>query len=175
MVYSIWNLFLRQSGPLTLSWRRSLSYRNQSIDLLCKSVDWFLYDNDLHHERVNHSLYWPLSEWSDSKIAETRKVFSGLEEHFSPLNTLFKSKSTNTVTIARGTLFTFKNTIQIQDYKHSHYCPSLGELDCVCFLVQTVTFLARIWWLNVSTYGHTRFLGFNKINIQKFGANCPVY
>ena len=31
--------------PLTLSWRRPLSYRNQSID-------WFLYDNVLRHERV---------------------------------------------------------------------------------------------------------------------------
>ena len=29
-----------------------LSYRNQSIDLLCKSMDWFLYDNGLRHERV---------------------------------------------------------------------------------------------------------------------------
>ena len=38
---------------LTLSWRRSLSYKNQSIDLLCKSMDWFLYDRDHHHERVN--------------------------------------------------------------------------------------------------------------------------
>ena len=38
---------------LTLSWRRPLSYRNQSIDLLCKSMDWFLYDNGLRHERVN--------------------------------------------------------------------------------------------------------------------------
>ena len=38
---------------LTLSWRRPLSYRNQSIDLLCKSIDWFLYDNDPRHERVN--------------------------------------------------------------------------------------------------------------------------
>ena len=37
---------------LTLSWRRPLSYRNQSIDLLCKSVDWFLYDKILRHERV---------------------------------------------------------------------------------------------------------------------------
>ena len=37
---------------LTLSWWRSLSYRNQAIDFLCKSVDWFLYDRDLHHERV---------------------------------------------------------------------------------------------------------------------------
>ena len=37
---------------LTLSWRRSLSHRNQSIDLLRKSMDWFLYDRDLRHERV---------------------------------------------------------------------------------------------------------------------------
>ena len=35
--------------PLTLSWRRSLSYRNH---LLCKSMDWFLHDRDLRHERV---------------------------------------------------------------------------------------------------------------------------
>ena len=27
-------------------------YRNQSIDLLYESTDWFLYDRDLHHERV---------------------------------------------------------------------------------------------------------------------------
>ena len=28
--------------------------RNQSIDLPSKSVDWFLYDNSLRHERVKH-------------------------------------------------------------------------------------------------------------------------
>ena len=44
-------------NSLTLSWRRPL-YRNQSIDLLCKSMDWFLYDNGLRHERVN--LFVPL-------------------------------------------------------------------------------------------------------------------
>ena len=32
-----------------------LSYRNQSSDLLCKSMDWFHYDNGAHHERVNTS------------------------------------------------------------------------------------------------------------------------
>ena len=41
---------------LTLSWRRTLSYRNQFIDLLCKSMDWFLYDNGLRHERVKVDL-----------------------------------------------------------------------------------------------------------------------
>ena len=39
--------------PLTLLWRRLLSYRNQFIDLRSKSMDWFLYDNGLRHERVN--------------------------------------------------------------------------------------------------------------------------
>ena len=37
----------------SLSRRRPLSYRNQSIDLQSKSMDWFLYDNGLRHERVN--------------------------------------------------------------------------------------------------------------------------
>ena len=42
------------NNSLTLSQRRPLSYRNQSIDLLRKSIDWFLYDNGLRHERVNN-------------------------------------------------------------------------------------------------------------------------
>ena len=37
---------------LTVSWRRPLSYRNQSINLLRKSMDWFPYGNGLRHERV---------------------------------------------------------------------------------------------------------------------------
>ena len=49
------NLFriqIQRDLILILSWRRPLSYRNQSIDLLCKSMDWFLYNNSLLHERV---------------------------------------------------------------------------------------------------------------------------
>ena len=37
---------------LTLSWRRPISYKNQSIDLRSKSMDWFLYDNGLCHKRI---------------------------------------------------------------------------------------------------------------------------
>ena len=54
--------FLKQVGnfyvtawsetSITLFWRRSISYRNQSIDLLCNSMDWFLYDRDLRQKRV---------------------------------------------------------------------------------------------------------------------------
>ena len=35
---------------LTLSWYKSLSYRNQSTDFQSKSIDWLLYDTDLRHE-----------------------------------------------------------------------------------------------------------------------------
>ena len=35
--------FWRSHFLFTLSWRWSRSYRYQSIDLLCRSVDWFLY------------------------------------------------------------------------------------------------------------------------------------
>ena len=55
-IYSILKFFWTNLvTKLTLSWRGSLSYRNQSIDLQSKSVDWFLYDNGLRHERVNIS------------------------------------------------------------------------------------------------------------------------
>ena len=30
------------------------SYRNQSVDLLWKSIDWFLYDGNIDCERVNN-------------------------------------------------------------------------------------------------------------------------
>ena len=39
---------------LTLSWRGPFTFRNQSIYLVCKSMDWFLYDNGLRYERVKN-------------------------------------------------------------------------------------------------------------------------
>ena len=42
---------------LTILWRRSLSHRSQSIDMLSKSNDWFLYGRDFRHERVKVRLY----------------------------------------------------------------------------------------------------------------------
>ena len=38
---------------LTLSWRKSLSHRNQYTDLQSKSNDWFPYDRDHRHKRAN--------------------------------------------------------------------------------------------------------------------------
>ena len=36
----------------TVSWRWLLSHRNQSLGLLWKSMVWFLYNRDFHHEWV---------------------------------------------------------------------------------------------------------------------------
>ena len=69
---------------LTLSWRRPLSYRNQSIDLGSKSMDWFLYDNGLRHERVNffilnHWFFTRLFHWLLSSLLwEVETFFSKL-------------------------------------------------------------------------------------------------
>ena len=40
-------------GTLTLSWRGPLSYRNQSIDLQSKSMDWFCMITASDMKRVN--------------------------------------------------------------------------------------------------------------------------
>ena len=37
---------------LILLRRMSLSYRKQSTDLLCKSMDWLIYNRDLRHQKV---------------------------------------------------------------------------------------------------------------------------
>ena len=57
----------RANPGFTLSWRRTLSYRNQSTDFHNKSMDWFLYDGDLHHERVkgyHNILFWYTADCS---------------------------------------------------------------------------------------------------------------
>ena len=38
---------------LTLSCGRSVSYTNKPIDLQLKAMDWFIYDRNVRHERVN--------------------------------------------------------------------------------------------------------------------------
>ena len=53
LLFCLWLLDFDSELYLTFSWRRPFSYRNQSIDLPCKSMDWFLYDNGLRHEMVN--------------------------------------------------------------------------------------------------------------------------
>ena len=57
---------------LTLSRRRPISYRNQSIDLLCKSTDWFLYDIGLRLERVK-CVFWTRI-WLDNVLQQIESL-----------------------------------------------------------------------------------------------------
>ena len=43
---------MEETVSINIPWCRSLSYKNQSTEWLRKSMDWFLYDRDLCHERV---------------------------------------------------------------------------------------------------------------------------
>ena len=47
----------RKVHTLTLSRRRPISSRNQSIDLQSKSIDWFLDDIGLRRERLKNHLF----------------------------------------------------------------------------------------------------------------------
>ena len=67
---------------ITLSWQMSLSFRKQSTDLLSKSMDWFLYDKDLRHERDKGKLKFFLTVvfcsqiWQQIFFVEHFRLFS---------------------------------------------------------------------------------------------------
>ena len=65
---------------LTLSWRRPLSYRNQSIDFQCKSIEWFLYGNGLRHERVKkiHRLWKEINSLLSKEMPNSKKIYSSV-------------------------------------------------------------------------------------------------
>ena len=69
---------------LTLSWRRPLSYRNQSIE----SMDWFLYDNGPRHERVNEKTIH--QRYINSLINEIFKYLNGRSPDL--MNEVFRLK-----------------------------------------------------------------------------------
>ena len=52
----VWTFSALCMKGLALSRCRSLSYRNQCIDLQSKSMDGFLYDRDLRHGRIKQVL-----------------------------------------------------------------------------------------------------------------------
>ena len=60
---------------LTLSWRKPLSYRNQSIDLLCKSMDWFLCDNGFRQVRVTRHRERKLQCFDNFETSNNSKLF----------------------------------------------------------------------------------------------------
>ena len=71
--------FKRGYITLTLSRRRPLSYRNQSIDLRSKSMDWFLYDNGLRLEKVN-VIFFSVAEFETLRLLRHAAMNNNLHQ-----------------------------------------------------------------------------------------------
>ena len=67
------NKYLLNVLKLTLSLRKSLSYRSQSSNLQSKSLEWFLYDGEFHNERAEAWIQW-------SGIKVTLRLFLASQE-----------------------------------------------------------------------------------------------
>ena len=73
-------LSLKYYFHLTLSWRRPLSYRNQSFDLFRNSMDWFLNDKGLCHEELKvptqlsdcRQIYWETFKFFSRCVTKLR-------------------------------------------------------------------------------------------------------
>ena len=65
-----WKRYNNWLHVLTLSWKRLLSYRNHSIDLQSKLMDWFLYDRGLQHKelKVILKVIWLLGKFTWASI-----------------------------------------------------------------------------------------------------------
>ena len=91
VVASIWSPKLVQMAEfVTFSWRRSLSYRNQFMDLLCKSIGWFLYDRGLRHEKFNHLILLAsfYSLWKHEKTQSFSDILKGYSSRAAEWNGL---------------------------------------------------------------------------------------
>ena len=95
-----------------------ISYRNQPIDWLCKSIDWFLHDRDLRHGRVNakphflsnapskliilnNKVVFPLSELQDILLQD-------INERLSNITSVKKALSCSVLTSRQNT---FRKTV----------------------------------------------------------------
>ena len=94
---------------LTLLWRWPLSYRQQSIDLLRKSMEWLLYHNGLRHERVKvdkypNSLLTNISYIYPTFATNLLYRLHGQSSHLHNFIFAFKISSDEESFIAMGTL-----------------------------------------------------------------------
>ena len=79
-------LLLCPEMNLTLSGRRPLSYRNQSINLQSKSMKWFLHDDDLRHERVKLKLRFHGNNLVSSKTENNENSNLKNKQNLNPLS-----------------------------------------------------------------------------------------
>ena len=68
------NIYPTEKPILTLLWRRPLLYRKQSIGFQSESMDWFLYNRELRHERVKEETHSELCDFLPLTISTKNSV-----------------------------------------------------------------------------------------------------
>ena len=150
---------------VTLSWRRPLSYRNQSIDW-SKSMDWFLYDNGLHHERVKDPIVimkeimsWlfkvpivTVAYYSWSTMPD-QTIKNGLKDQIAP-NKIFFWKTTNKIFLSLFAPFILQN--------FKNFLKLLSRVMRMChFQAQNGKFVVNKIFFGTNHYYYTKFFGKN--------------
>ena len=119
--HSGYNSFAKvSSGFNSFIWRRSLSY------LLCKSMDWFLYDRDLRHKELmascqtckfgqewNSSRQYSLIEWDSLTLICIKRVPGDLSTIF--MATIFTQK------ISESSGSTHSSILMLENIWYHHF------------------------------------------------------
>ena len=123
---------------LTLSWRSFLSYRNQSIDLFCKSMNWFLYDRGLRHERINGLL-------SKSKLFEQIFFKIGVPKNFAILSGNHLCLSIFLIRFFRPFLTEHLRWLLLESPQTLHSSKSFKFFDYTLFFLATLLYAMPSW------------------------------
>ena len=119
---------------LTILWRKSLSYRNQYIYLLCKPMDWFLYDRDLRHEKVKALIGIRFVRTETHDFRATKNV--------SPFNIIFQLYSG--IRLYVGTFFAV--TVQAKIRHSSFFVLALDTIwNNWCYLLSYRQIILELW------------------------------
>ena len=134
---------------VALSWRRFLSCRNQSTDLLCKSMAWFLYDRDLRHERFR--IFWtPFSKntpkWLFLKVRMVilKISFDTFTVRFFFINILNKYDHENLQNYLSTVVLSFLIRTKKDDNRiliKIVLCPNMGRMGQTCAKKVSFAFL----------------------------------
>ena len=82
-IFNVFRGYKKITLTLTLSWQRSISYRNHPINSLCKSMDWFLYDRDRRHQSF---------KWVIDFLSKCKQICSFLGIHWNSFQCSLNTK-----------------------------------------------------------------------------------
>ena len=130
---------------LTLSWWRPLPYRNQSMNLQSKSMDWFLDDNGLRHERVKEWTYHLLHHFDITISLEGKKksgfivTYDTVKPAWYYFDVVYVFKNCPLPRLLAGNFFFFCKSSKFSLFWY------FKNLNCLSFLFNVIKFWRHQW------------------------------